>query len=129
MDTTKYISDYNYSIVLPKDWAEYETDEENTNAFFDTVYWSGNLRITPLKHKIENSENFFANEISEKVKWSKIQGIFYIQKSETDTIYFWELSQNEKLFLCSFTLGEVEEEKIDGEIEKVQNILKTIVTE
>jgi hypothetical protein len=32
----KFVSRFNYSINLPKNWAEYE-DKENTDAFFDTT--------------------------------------------------------------------------------------------
>lgn len=58
MEAKKFKSEYKYSIFLPENWEEYETDEINTNAFFDTTKWTGNLRITPFDYVITDSKEF-----------------------------------------------------------------------
>ena len=72
-------SEYNYSIKLPENWSEYETDENNTNAFFDTIKWTGNLRITVMNYKIENPNKFLSKILIEKeggnINWKNCDGI------------------------------------------------------
>jgi len=131
METYKFNSEYNYHIFLPKNWMEYETDEKNTNAFFDTLSWTANLRVTPFNNEIKNVDNFFAEELAKedvvKLKWQDFGGIKYIEKSSEETTYFWELIKNKRLYICSFTIGNLLEVELIQEIEKVEKVLKSII--
>ena len=49
MSGQTFNSEFGYSIILPYNWSEYElVDEKNTNGFFDTSEWTGNLRVKTL---------------------------------------------------------------------------------
>ena len=49
MSGQTFNSEFGYSIILPYNWSEYELeDEKNTNGFFDTSEWTGNLRVKTL---------------------------------------------------------------------------------
>ena len=129
-NTSKFSSEYNYSLYLPENWSEYETDEKNTNAFFDTTKWTGNLRITPLKYEIDDAENFLNKKLTEiqvpKFYWNNSVGIYYVEESPDDTLHYWHLIHKKRLYICSFTIGNINENEIDDEIHKVEEILKTI---
>ena len=109
---------------------EYENDEENTDAFFDTSKWTGNLRVTPFDYKIENAITYFSDKITEmnavELKWKDYHGIKYVEKSLEETIYFWQLIKCERLYVCSFTIGNISGNEIKQEIEKIEKTLKTI---
>lgn len=131
MEEQKFKSEYNYSINIPENWAEYETDEKNTNAFFDTTKWTGNLRITPMNYIIENPTKFLLekqNKItSESFQWQNSKGVFFVEKPEDEQIYYWFLIESNKLYICSFTVGDLDEKnEIKKEILKVEKILKTL---
>lgn len=65
MNGQRFNSEFGYSIDLPKNWSEYELeDEKNTNGFFDTSEWTGNLRITSLNIQVENPTEFIKNELA-----------------------------------------------------------------
>lgn len=130
----KFNSEYNYSINIPENWSEYETDEKNTNAFFDTTKWTGNLRITPMNYEIKNSKEFLSDELTENnaqnIDWENIRGICYVEKQKNEEIYYWNLIENNKLYICSFTVGNLNgKSEIETELNKVAEILKSIKTE
>lgn len=123
-----FISEYNYALNLPETWSEYITDEEKTNAFFNTKKWTGNLRITPTNHQFQNPD--FLNELriennATEIMWNNIHGIQYNDNNEG--IYYWYLIVENTLFLCSFTLGDLPNTiDIQNELLIVESILKTI---
>ena len=130
----KFKSEYNFSINIPENWNEYETDEKNTNAFFDQTKWTGNLRITPLNFEIKNLKKTLDEVLTEKnaqkLKWENIRGISYVEKGENEQINYWYLIEKNKLYICSFTIGNLNgKSEIDAELKKVTEILKTIKTE
>jgi hypothetical protein len=130
----KFKSEYNFSINIPENWNEYETDEKNTNAFFDQTKWTGNLRITPLNFEIKNVKKTLDEVLTEKnaqkLKWENIRGISYVEKGENEQINYWYLIEKNKLYICSFTIGNLNgKSEIDAELKKVTEILKTIKTE
>ncbi|WP_333852205.1 DUF3805 domain-containing protein [Epilithonimonas sp.] len=126
-DYKVFNSEYDYSINLPKSWAEYETDEKNTNAFFDRTKWSGNLRISPINIKINNLRDVMIQRKVENIDWGNIRGIYYIENIKNEEIHYWYLKVNNKLYICSFTIGNIKGRKeIKNELAKVETILKSI---
>lgn len=131
MEKNQFISEYNYSIILPENWSEYESDEKNTNAFFDTTNWTGNLRITPLNYYIKNPKEYLEKNKIEKnaelFDWKHIQGIYFVDNSSNDEINYWFIIENNRLFICSFFIGQLNgKEEIEKELNKVEIILKTL---
>jgi hypothetical protein len=131
MEKNQFISEYNYSIILPENWSEYESDEKNTNAFFDTTNWTGNLRITPLNYYIKNPKEYLEkNKIEKKAElfdWKNIQGIYFVDNSSNNEINYWFIIENNRLFICSFFIGQLNgKEEIEKELNKVEIILKTL---
>ena len=88
----KFNSEYKYSINIPENWSEYETDEKNTNAFFDTTKWTGNLRITPMNYEIKNSKEILSEILIEKkgqnIDWKNISGISYVENLKNEEINY-----------------------------------------
>jgi len=130
----KFNSEYNYSVNIPENWSEYETDEKNTNAFFDTTKWTGNLRITPMNYEVKNSKEFLSEKLAENnaqnIDWKNIRGIYYVENQENEEINYWYLIENNKLYICSFTVGNLNaKSEIEIELNKVAEILKSIKTE
>jgi hypothetical protein len=134
IDSQNFVSEFGYSIVLPENWAEYD-DEKNTNAFFDTTDWTGNLRITPIKIEPKKGTELLEDEINsfdgqaEKFKTQNgFEGLKYSEKSEEDYIYYWYLIVKDKMFICSFTINLTEKEtkKNEAEIAKVAKIIESI---
>jgi hypothetical protein len=137
--TKKFFSEYSYSIMLPANWAEYELDEDekNTNGFFNTGEWSGNLRITPFDFEI-NSEQFINNELAkhnaERISWNNISGIFYGENAESEGdlyMHYWYLITQNRLYLCSFAVDpkDKDTENNGKEFETVIKILKSLKNE
>ena len=130
----KFTSEYNYSINIPENWSEYETDEKRTNAFFDTKKWTGNLRITPMNYDVKNSKEFLSEKLIENnaknIDWKNIRGIYYVENEKNEEINYWYLIENNKLYICSFTVGNLNgKSEIETELNKVTEILKSIRTE
>ncbi len=130
----KFNSEYNYSVNIPENWSEYETDEKNTNAFFDTTKWTGNLRITPMNYEVKNSKELLSEELAEhnakNIDWKNIRGIYYVENQKNEEINYWYLIENNKLYMCSFTIGNLNSKsEIEIELNKVAEILKSIKTE
>lgn len=128
-------SEFGYSIILPDNWSEYELeDEKNTNGFFDTSRWSGNLRVTPLNIKIDNPTEFIKSEIkhtnAKEQNWNKIKEFSYTEAADDIWIYYWYLIKNSKVYICSFTIDIDNKvtEKNRSELLKVEAILKTLKT-
>lgn len=129
----KFNSEYNYSINIPANWSEYETDEKNTNAFFDTTRWTGNLRITPMNYEIKNAKEFLSEVLDEKnaqkIEWKNVIGISYVENANKEEINYWYLIENNKLYICSFAVGNLNgKTEKQLELKKVVEILKSIVT-
>ncbi|QIG88553.1 DUF3805 domain-containing protein [Chryseobacterium sp. POL2] len=126
-------SEYNYSLKLPENWNEYETEEKSTNAFFDTIKWTGNLRITLMNYNIDNPDNFLNKILIEKegenINWKNIRGIYYVETKNNEEMNYWYLIENNKFFICSFLVGNLKGKKeIENELIKVENTLKTLKT-
>lgn len=128
-------SEFGYSIILPDNWSEYELeDEKNTNGFFDTSGWTGNLRVTPLNIKTDNPIEFIKRELTDtntkEQNWDKIKAFSYSEASDDLWIYYWYLIENSKVYICSFTIDidNKETEKNQRELLKVETILKTLKT-
>lgn len=135
MSGQTFNSEFGYSIILPDKWSEYELeDEKNTNGFFDTSGWTGNLRVTPLNIKTENPIEFIRRQLTDKntneQNWDKIKAFSYSEASEDLWIYYWYLIENSKVYICSFTIDidNKETEKNQRELLKVEAILKTLKT-
>lgn len=135
MSGMTFNSEFGYSIILPDDWIEYELeDEKNTNGFFDTSGWTGNLRVTPLNIKTDNPIEFIKQELtdtnSKEQNWIKIKVFSYSVGSDDLWIYYWYLIENSKVYICSFTIDidNKETEKNHRELLKVETILKTLKT-
>lgn len=134
-----------YCIALPKDWDEYDDDEENTHAFFNSAYkeWKGNLRITQF-HRTDTIElgidkpveflmsEFIENEGATRRKFDSFDWVHYkkdiIQDNEEFVIYYWAIGAQNDLFICSFTVAkrQVGTRENGCELETVENILKSI---
>lgn len=128
-------SEFGYSIILPDNWSEYGLeDEKNTNGFFDTSGWTGNLRITPLNLKTDNPTEFIKQELTDtniiELNWEKIEAFSYSEPSNDLWIYYWYLIENLKIYICSFTIDSDNTETVKNrrELIKVENILKTLKT-
>lgn len=135
MEVQYFESEYKFSVILPNSWSEYELDdEENTNGFFDTSEWTGNLRITAVKSIFENPDDFLKTKQKETkaeiLNWEQVKGIYFSENSDNLYIYYWYLTENNRLYICSFTIdSEMENsEKNKNELKKVEKILKTIKT-
>lgn len=130
----KFNSEFNYSLNIPSNWSEYETDEKNTNAFFDTVQWTGNLRITPMNYEIKNAKEFLREILREEngqnIDWENIRGIYYVRNAKNEEINYWYLIENNKLYICSFTFGNIDgKTEKEMELKKVTEILNSIETD
>lgn len=136
MNGQRFFSEYGYSIVLPNDWVKYDLeDEENTNGFFDASGWTGNLRITPLKVQVKNSETFIKNDILKndftELFWNEMKCYHFSEPSNDLYVYYWYLIESNKIYVCSFTI-EYDENKesfaTKTEIKKIEEILKRLQT-
>jgi len=101
-----------FTIKLPENWSEYE-DEEGTAAFFNTVKWSGNLRITPLRigdaeiDKTPASVSSINNDNSNAIiiKLGDWDAAFYKKESsDVCTTFYWTMGTTNFWFVCSFTI-------------------------
>ncbi|MDR1861380.1 MAG: DUF3805 domain-containing protein [Bacteroidales bacterium] len=136
MKTNKFISKYNYSIELPKNWSEFQLDEseKNTNGFFNASEWTGNLRITPLSFDKSRLSAFFKEKLmkndAKKIDWNNIIGISYFEQSDDVYSYYWYLIENQKLYFCSFTIDfEMKDTKKNKiEIKRIIKILQSLET-
>ena len=135
MSGQNFNSEFGYSIILPGNWSEYELeDEKNTNGFFDTSGWTGNLRVTPLNIEIDNPTEFIKSELTEtyfkELNWEKIKVFSYSEALDDLCIYYWYLIENSKIYICSFTIdiGNKETDKNQKELMKIEDILKTLRT-
>ena len=133
-DNQFFVSEFGYTIILPENWAEYE-DEKNTNAFFDTKEWTGNLRITPIKTDPKKIAELLESEVKElKGKAEKFktkngfEGVKYSETDKENFIYYWYLIVKDKIFICSFTIkiAEQETQKNKMELIKVNTIIDSI---
>jgi hypothetical protein len=136
MNRQKFISEYGFSISLPDNWSEYDLeDEKNTNGFFDTSEWTGNLRITPLKVQVDYPYDFIKNELTEtdykEFTWDNIKALNYSEESDDLYIYYWHLIEKKKIYICSFTIDSKNKESVENkkELVKIEEILKTVKTE
>ena len=129
-----YVSEFGYTIFLPENWDEYE-DEKNTNAFFDTTEWTGNLRITPIKTDPKKIAELLESEVkdlkgrAEKFKTKNgFEGVKYSETDKENFIYYWYLIVKDKIFICSFTINltEKETQKNKMELIKVHEIINSL---
>ena len=127
-----FTSEFEYSIILPEKWAEYD-DDKNVNAFFDTENWTGNLRITVIDVDKNIDDNYIEKEYNNQKNAEKIitengfTGFKYIEKSQDGLMYYWQLFHKNKMFICSFLLNPENEKNLnETEIEKVGKIINSI---
>jgi hypothetical protein len=132
--TYTYKSKFAYTIQLPKNWEEYE-DEKNTDAFFNTTEWTGNLRLTPIKIDQNKSAELLKNEaesLNGKAELfttkSGFNGLKYIEVSGVDYIYYWYVFAKDKMFICSFTIdtNQKDSNKNKGELLLVSGIINSL---
>ena len=132
-----FISEFGYTILLPKNWSEYE-DEKNTNAFFDTTNWTGNLRITPIEIDPKKIAALFESHLNDiKTKSEKFttqngfEGAKYAEADGENFIYYWYIIVKDKIFICSFTIKLIEKETQKNKMEliKVNTIIDSIQPE
>ena len=128
-----------FSLALPKDWVEYESEEEGTYAFFNSKSWTGNLRITPLRSS--NSEDNMALSVSRstlkehqgarEMQLGELMAVSYktyTKDAEQLVMYFWMAGKMNYVFTCSFTIDKA----IDGsrknnkELKLVEGIISSI---
>lgn len=131
-----------FSLSLPVNWSEYDDEEENTYAFFNTSFWTGNLRITPYKlaEPVEPGkvgqfieDELSNNEGSTRIILGDLDCVFYkkdLPQDEEDDllIYYWVGVRNENIFICSFTINKKEEKTKENilELQVVKDIIKSI---
>jgi hypothetical protein len=135
--------DENFSLNLPLDWEEYDSEEERTFAFFNSKSWTGNLRITPLYWNKPNDavsskadelieDHIFENEGAVKLKMGSFNCAHYKKDVQQDgdmfVVYFWVLGQKNTLFMCSLTIDKAQENTtMNNEVLAiVKNIIKSI---
>jgi Domain of unknown function (DUF3805) len=133
--TKQIISDHKYSIDIPMNWSEYELeeDEKGTNAFFDTTKWTGNLRVTLMGCQAQVIEDILNKLPQDKNKqyidWGNICGIYHFEKTENKEVHYWNLVENNNLFVCSFFIGHINDKlEIESELGKVSDMLKSVKT-
>lgn len=62
-----------FRLTLPVEWDESNDGEENTYSFFNSKYWTGNLRITPFRwtqladQNEDKAAEFISDELSENI--------------------------------------------------------------
>ncbi|WP_281234770.1 DUF3805 domain-containing protein [Flavobacterium gelatinilyticum] len=131
----KFTSEFDYSIILPENWTEYE-DEENVDAFFDTTKWTGNFRISVVKinKKVDRKfieDDFQSHDYAKKISTKNgLEGFKYSENSRGGKIYYWHLFKNAKVYICSFLINPENNATINEiEIEKVGKIINSIKTD
>src|ERR1044072_6757478 len=68
-----------FTLTIPKDWEEYDNEEENTYAFFNAQKWTGNFRITPFRWTEladpteDKAAQFISDELNENNSAIKIR--------------------------------------------------------
>jgi hypothetical protein len=141
MDYKTFVSPQGwFSLQLPPNWDQYE-DEEGTYAFFDTIRWTGNFRLTPLKWEAHTDSNKTAdflqgelndNQNSVKSKIGSFDCVSYkkytIQDNEEFVMYYWTLGNNDILFISSFCIDKRKEKTKENKeaLEKINAILQSI---
>lgn len=132
--TFTFQSKFGYTIELPKNWAEYK-DEKNTNAFFNTSNWTGNLRITPIKIDQNKREQLLIDEVKSLgskatllTTHSGFSGLKFSEESGEDFIYYWYLFAKDRMFICSFTIdtNQKDSNKNKEELLLVSGIINSI---
>jgi hypothetical protein len=108
-----------FTLKLSENWDEYDDGEEGTYAFFNTIKWTGNLRITPLKWSgaADSSkriaakfvaDELMANPDARKTAIGDFECAFYSKPTKQDgedlLIYYWITGKEDIQFTCSFTL-------------------------
>lgn len=133
----------NFSLKLPLDWEEYDDGEENTFAFFNTKYWTGNLRITPFvwptadDGEPEKAAAFIQDELMEnegavRLKIGDFDCAHYKKDIEQDgdklIIYYWAAGKGNDLFMCSLTINKEQEQDHQHRdtLQLVQDIIASI---
>lgn len=108
--TYTFKSKFGYTIQLPKNWEEYE-DEKNTDAFFNTTEWTGNLRLTPITIDQTKSVQLLKNEAASLngkailfTTKSGFEGLKFTEENGEDYMYYWYVYAKDKMFICSFTI-------------------------
>lgn len=126
-----------FSLKLPSDWAEYD-DGDDLAAFFNTVKWSGNLRITPIVVESSKTASLVNSQLINKpsatmVTLGKWQMVFYssISSDAENLIYYWIAGKKSTLFVCSFTVdtSTCNSEESHKELSVVKTILSSIALE
>jgi hypothetical protein len=127
-------SKFGYTIQLPNNWSEYE-DETNTDAFFNTSKWSGNLRLTPVTIDPKKSTQYLKNKIESldgKAKpfttKSKFKGLKFSEESGEEYMYYWYVFAKDKMFICSFTIdsNQIDSKENQEALQVVDEIINSL---
>lgn len=128
-----------FEMKIPADWAEYDSDEDGTYAFFNAKEWTGNLRITPYKN-VDPSKGDMAtkflhlelekNDSARKIKLGNFEVVTYntdvTQDGEDLVVYYWVIGQQDNLLFCSFTVNK--EMKFTQQNLKELNLVEEILS-
>jgi hypothetical protein len=85
-----------------------------------------------LKSKNANEflREILREENAQNIDWKNIRGIYYVRNAKNEEINYWYLIENNKLYICSFTVGNLNgKTEKEMELKKVTEILKSIKTE
>lgn len=133
--------DKSFSIALPPSWAEYDSEEEGTYAFFNpTRDWTGNLRMTPLKGQKEGGDlGATVREIqlekypgARTMKLGNLDVVTYTSESLQDNtalvIYSRVTGNKTTALICTFTIEKKDQRSIEmkNELKIVENIISNI---
>jgi hypothetical protein len=117
MRSIQFISlDKWFSMTLPQDWAEYDSEEEGTYAFFNSRQWTGNLRVTAIRSANAEStmgERLLNTTFQEKLfakrkVLGELQCVSFFEETfgdESTLIYYWYMGKGAIILLCSFTIN------------------------
>ena len=122
--------DNKYTWKIPSYWAEYDDGEEGTFAFFNTLKWTGNLRITPLllekstelpsdKLKRLIDEEVENNQGASKINFGGYDCAHYkkVDTTSEQVIFYWTTGKQNTLLIYSFTIDTDEENSSQTEHE------------
>jgi hypothetical protein len=127
-----------FSISLPGHWAEYDSEDDGTYAFFNTEKWSGNLRITPLRNSGEKKDMVTVllssalenNSTAQRIALGGMEAVKSVENDDEEnlTIYRWDVGKDEMAFLCSFTTDHEHAglSEFITELETVERIIASI---
>jgi hypothetical protein len=130
-------------LTIPIDWEQYDDGVENTFAFFNAKYWTGNFRLTPFywteptDSQANKALEFIMEELdknpsAEKLSIGNYQCAHYKENLTYDNeqlvIYYWAVGVDNNTFMCSFTIDQNQENTDQNlaELQTIKNIIQSI---